>query len=39
MEYIIPAVFSNVVAIIEAMYDEWSTAKNLATHVSYMVAV
>lgn len=35
MEYIIQAVFSNVVAIIEAMYDEWSAA----TNVSYMVAV
>ena len=39
MEYIIPAASAIVVAIIEAMYDEWSTAKNLATHVRYMVAV
>ena len=39
MEHIIPAVSAIVVDIIEAMYDEWSAAKNLAAHVSYMVAV
>ena len=39
MEYIIQAVFPNVVDIIEAMYDEWSAATNWATYASYMVAV
>ena len=39
MEYIIQAASAIVVAIIEAMYDEWSAAKDLAAHVSYMGAV
>ena len=39
MEYIISAVSAIVVAIIEAMYYEWSVATNWATNVSYMVAV
>ena len=39
MEYIPPAASAIVVAIIEALYDEWSVATNWITYVSYMVAV
>ena len=39
MEYIIPAASAIVVAIIEALYDEWSVATNWKTYASYIVAV
>ena len=39
MEYIIPAASAIVVAIIEALYDEWSVATNWTTYASYIVAV